>query len=189
MADVGWAAILLGLALYLWDMRVLYRQRKRRQLELNARYGVIPLGFLGVLTLAAVVVRLGGMLSRLDIALTFLALYGWLGGLVLTQLYKIIPFLTWLNRFGNRMGKGRIPRVQDLVNESRDRYAYIVYFSAVTLATIFLYAGEFAEFRAVMWAAFVATLDIVRALYHASHPEPGKFSNGQRTGSGTASVD
>ncbi|MCL5115876.1 MAG: hypothetical protein M1272_01855 [Firmicutes bacterium] len=171
LADVGWSAILVGLALYLWDMRSLYRERKRRQLELNARYGAIPLGFLAVLIIAAAVgIRLGGSLSRLDIALTMWALYGWLGGLALTQLYKIIPFLTWLNQFGNRMGKGRIPRVQDLVNESRDRYAYIVYFVAVLLGSMFLYLGWFAGFRLAMLLAFVSTLDIARALYHAAHP-------------------
>ncbi len=178
LADIGWAAILAGLALYVWDMRALYRQRKRRQLELNARYGLIPLALLATLIVGATLVRLGGSLTRLDIGLTFLALYGWLGGMALTQLYKIIPFLTWLNQFGNRMGKGRTPRVQDLVNELRDRYAYITYFSAVALASIFLYIGWFAGFRVVMLVAFVATLDIARALYHAAHPERGTLAPG-----------
>ncbi len=178
LADIGWASILIGLALYVWDMRVLYQQRKRRQLELNARYGLIPLTLLAALIVGATLVRLGGSLTRLDIGLTFLALYGWLGGLALTQLYKIIPFLTWLNQFGNRMGKGRTPRVQDLVNESRDRYAYITYFSAVALASIFLITGRFAEFRLVMLVAFIATLDIARALYHAAHPERATLAPG-----------
>ncbi len=178
VADVAWVGILLGLALYLWDMRDLYRTRKRRQLELNARYGVIPLGFLGALILAGFAVRLGGGLARLDIALTFFALYGWLGGLALTQLYKIIPFLTWLNQFGNRMGKGRVPRVQELVNESRDRYAYIVYFSTVLVGTVSLAAGWFEGFRIAEAIAVLATLDIARALYHAAHPVPQKAPAG-----------
>lgn len=181
LADVAWGVILIGLALYLWDMRGLYRQRKRRQLELNARYGLIPLGFLGaIIVVAAALVRLDGSLSRLDIALTFWALYGWLGGLALTQLYKIIPFLTWLNQYGNRMGKGRIPRVQDLVNELRDRYAYLAYFSAVVLGSIFLYIGWFAGFRVVVAAAFIATLDIARALHHAAHPGGGEREPGNK---------
>ncbi|NMP23670.1 hypothetical protein [Sulfobacillus harzensis] len=170
VADVAWIVVLIGLALYLWDMRALYRARKRRQLELNARYGVIPLSFLGALVVAGIVVRLGGALARIDIALVFFALYGWLGGLALTQLYKIIPFLTWLNQFGNRMGKGRVPRVQELVNEPRDRYAYIVYFSMVILGTVSLAVRWFEGFRLAEALAFIATLDIARALYQAAHP-------------------
>ncbi len=177
-ADAAWGVILFGLALYLWDMRALYRSRKRRQLELNARYGAIPLGFLGALIVAGIAVRLGGGLVREDIALTFLVLYGWLGGLALTQLYKIIPFLTWLNQFGNRMGQGRVPRVQDLVNEQRDRYAYLVYFAVVLLGTVSLAAGWFIAFRAAEAIAVVATLDIARAFYHAAHPAPLKSPSG-----------
>lgn len=178
VADVAWIVILLGLALYLWDMRALYRARKRRQLELNARYGVVPLGFLGVLILAGVVVRLGGGLARIDLALVFGALYGWLGGLALTQLYKIVPFLTWLNRFGNRMGQGRVPRVQELVNEPRDRYAYILYFSMVLWGAVSLAAGWGTEFRLAEAIALLATFDIARALYHAAHPRPHPASSG-----------
>ena len=133
---------------------------------------------MGALILAGIAVRLGGGLARLDIALTFFALYGWLGGLALTQLYKIIPFLTWLNQFGNRMGKGRVPRVQELVNESRDRYAYIAYFSTVLLGTVSLAAGWFEGFRIAEAVAVLATLDIARALYHAAHPVPQKAPAG-----------
>jgi hypothetical protein len=174
---------LAGLALYLWDMRALYQRRKRRQLELNTRYGLVPLGFLGVLIVIAAPIRLEGSLTRLDIALTFFALYAWLGSLALTQLYKIVPFLAWLHYFGNRMGKGRTPRVQDLVNESRDHYAYIGYFSAVALASIFLYVGWFMGFRLAMLVAFIATLDIARALYHAAHPERGESEPGRQAAS------
>lgn len=171
VADVAWIVILVGLAIYLFDMRALYRVRKRRELELNARYGIVPLGFLAALIVAGLVVRLGGELARIDIALVYFALYGWLGGLALTQLYKIIPFLTWLNQFGNKMGKGRVPRVQELVNEPRDRYAYLFYFLMVLVAAVSLAAGWFEGFRIAEALIFVATLDIARALYHAAHPK------------------
>lgn len=170
-ARAAWILILVGLAAYLGDMRLLYRQRKRRQLELNARYGAIPLGFLAGLIVAAAIARLSGSLERIDLPLTFWALYGWLGGLALTQIYKIIPFLTWIDQFGSRMGKGRTPRVQDLVDERRDRYAYLVYFVAVILASVFLYLGWGLDFRIALGAMSIATLDIARALYRAAHPQ------------------
>lgn len=171
VAAVGWLLMLLGLASYLWDMGRLYRQRKRRHLELNARYGLVALVMLAVIVLVSLGIVGQHRFSRIDIVLVFLALYGWLGGLALTQLYKIIPFLTWINRFGHRMGKGSIPRVQDLVNENRDRYGFLLYFASITLASLFLWLGRIAAFHAMMGAAVVATLDIARALYHGAHPE------------------
>ncbi|POB11411.1 hypothetical protein [Sulfobacillus sp. hq2] len=168
---VAWIVMLMGLSFYLWDMRVLYQQRKRRQLELNSRYVTIALTYLGVVIIAATVVQVSGSLRRIDIALTYLALYGWLGGLALTQLYKIIPFLTWLNHYGTHMGKGRVPRVQDLVNERRDRYGYVIYFMAVLLGSVWLAVGWFNGFRVVAAITCLASLDIARALYHAAHPK------------------
>ncbi len=167
---LAWAAVLVGLAAYVVDMRALYQTRKRRPLELNARYGLIPLGFLASLIVVGVVLYAEGMTPRAEIAVVFWALYGWVGGLALTQLYKIVPFLTWLHAFGQRLGKGRVPRVQDLVDERRDHYAYLVYFAAVALGGVFLSLGWFGAFRVVLALAFLATLDVARALYHGAHP-------------------
>ncbi len=185
VAEIAWVLILSGLALYLWDMRALYRSRKRRQLELNARYGAIPLGFLGVLIAAGAAVRFAGGLGHLDLALIFLALYGWLGGLALTQLYKIVPFLTWLNQFGNQMGQGRVPRVQELVDESRDRFGYLGYFSAVLMASVSLAAGWGTGFRLAEALSALATVDIARALYQAAHPLPKPSPSGAPQPRGT----
>ncbi len=167
---LAWVAVLVGLAAYVVDMRALYRTRKRRPLELNARYGLIPLGFLASLVVVGVVLYAEGLSPRAEVAVVFWALYGWLGGLAMTQLYKIVPFLTWLNAFGQRLGKGRVPRVQDLVDEHRDHYAYLVYFAAVALGGLFLYLGWFGAFRGALALAFLATVDMARALYHGAHP-------------------
>ncbi len=175
LADIGWGSIVIGLAAYLWDMRQLYRERKRRELELNARYGVVPLMYLALLIVLGVFIRPGGSLERLDMSLVFMALYGWLGGLALTQLYKIVPFLTWLHQYGSLMGKKRTPRVQELVNEGRDRYAYWVHFIAVLIAGAGLALGSEWAFRLAMAAAWFATVDIARALYHAAHPDTDRL--------------
>jgi hypothetical protein len=93
-----------------------------------------------------------------------------MGGLALTQLYKIVPFLTWIRYFGHHLGKGKTPRVQDLVKESRDRYAFMLYFISIALAALFLQQRWEPGFRIMMLLALIATLDIGRALYHAAHP-------------------
>src|SRR5579875_1437941 len=132
----GLAATCLGLALYLFDVARLYRARRRRKLELNTLMAVPALAALAVATLFAAALGIDGSTESTAGALGYLFLCGWLSGLGLSQLYKIVPFLTWLERYGSLLGKQAVPRVQDLVNERRDRPWYILYFVSVAAGTI-----------------------------------------------------
>jgi len=173
--SIGWGLGWLGLAIFLVDMVRLYRQRKRRQMELNARAARWALWSLGLALVGVALVGLGHQWHRWVAGIVFLWLYGWLGGLGLTQLYKILPFLTWIERYGKKMGRQRTPRVQDLVNEARDEPAYAGYFVAVGTAAAGLVWGRDWLFRVGMWMALVATADIARALWkvrHGDEPDP-----------------
>ena len=119
-SEGAWLLVLAGLALYLWDMRDLYRRRRRRQLELNSRYAIIAFLFLAIVLLVGLLVRPTAM-QPMDLGLTFWALYGWLGGLALTQLYKIVPFLTLLEHVTDRVE--RIDRA--LITRANDVGEYL----------------------------------------------------------------
>lgn len=155
----GYSAIALAILLYLWDVMRIYRARKRAAIEAHNRAAVGAFGFLGLAT----VLGLGYLATaRLDTGapiIAFLILFGWLSGLGLTQLYKIVPFLTWLGRYGNTLGRGAVPpRVQDLVRESRGLPWLHVYFVGVLLASISVISGRGAVFRLCLALAALATL-------------------------------
>ncbi|GAB6876554.1 hypothetical protein [Thermaerobacter litoralis] len=172
VAAVGWIAAGAGVFLYLWDMTRLYRQRRRQGLELNARYA--PLAFValgaGVLLMAAG--ALTGRLAGLAPTLAYLLLFGWLSGLGLTQLYKIVPFLTWLEKFGPRLGRGPAVRVQDLVHEPRAQPWFWLYFAAVAVATGALLARAGDLWRLMTALTLLSTLAIALELWRARRAEP-----------------
>jgi hypothetical protein len=163
-----WPVLLIALAIgvvafafYGGDVVHLYRARKRRIIELNSRMAA-----LGLASLAASIVLLVSLtaLGRLDDqigAVVFLVAFGWLSGLGLSQLYKIIAFLTWLECYGPVLGKAPTPRVQDLVVENRAAKWFYVYFASVWAGTAALLAGETALFRTAAAVMFVGTCGIV----------------------------
>jgi uncharacterized protein (DUF2249 family) len=104
--------------------------------------------------------------------LGYLFLFGWLSGLGLSQLYKIVPFLTWIERYGSLLGKQAVPRVQDLVNERRDRPWFILYFASVAIGTLFAALGWPAAWRVAVLGHLVAAFMIVRALWLVRHGKP-----------------
>jgi hypothetical protein len=164
---VGRVAIALALVLYLIDVVRLYRSRRRRQIELHNRAVVGAFACLGLALVLAVVADVRGALAEVASPLVLLLLFGWLSGIGLSQLYKIVPFLAWLTRFGHRLGTGKIPRVQDLVNETAALPFFAVYFAAVVIAAVGAGLGLAAVVRGAMVLSLGATLLLTREYWRA----------------------
>lgn len=166
------AAIAAGIALYLFDMVRLYRARRRNNLELNTLMAIPALAMLAILLPLSLYAYAAGFGERLAGALGYLFLFGWLSGLGLSQLYKIVPFMTWLERYGRLLGKRPVPRVQDLVDEARDRPWFVLYFAAVAAGAAFAALGWVVPWRVAVLGHLVATLMIARALWLARYGRP-----------------
>jgi hypothetical protein len=155
------------LVIYLADVGHMLRTRRRRTLELNSVAGLASLPFLvlGIGLLAA------DALFRTELPLGPTAFYilafGWLSGLGLAQLYKIVPFLTWLETYGAAMGRAPVPRVQDLVDERRPRLWFSLYYASVAAGAAGLLAGMPLAFRVASGATLISVILIAAEFVHA----------------------
>ncbi len=158
---VAAAAGAASLACYGFDIVRLYRARKRRHIELNSRMAGCALASLaGAAILIAATLILGRLPQHAE-AIVFLVAFGWLSGLGLSKLYKIVPFLTWLECYGPVLGKRPTPRVQDLVAETRATKWFWLYFGATWFGTGALLFDVGSGFRVAAAAMTVATIGIV----------------------------
>src|SRR5579875_929324 len=159
---LGQAAIGLAILLYLIDIARLYRDRKRRQIELHNQAAIGAFISLGIALVLALAAALSHGWTRAAPGLLFVVLFGWLSGLGLSQLYKIIPFLAWLARFGRRLGRGPVPRVQDLVNERYARYVFVAYFAAIAVGAAAAWLDLAPLLRGAIAVSLVATALLAR---------------------------
>src|SRR3546814_2897661 len=123
-----------------------------------AAFALASLAASAVLIAALVVL---GRLTDHAGAVVFLVAFGWLSGLGLAKLYKIVAFLTWLECYGPVLGKAPTPRVQDLVVEKRAIKWFLLYFLAVWAGTVALIAGRASAFQVAAAAMLVATSAII----------------------------
>jgi hypothetical protein len=163
------AVVGAGLVLYLVEMRRLYRQRQRRLLELNSQAAAGALAALGLAMVLGVALALLGRLDQDAGPLGYLVLFGWLSGLGLTQLYKIVPFLTWLEKISPKLGRGRLPRVQDLVVESRARPWFVLFFIGVGIGTIAGLLDQPLVWRGAVALHLLASLGLAREFWRTRH--------------------
>jgi hypothetical protein len=161
---LGGALGAVAIALYLADAVHLYRARKRRIIELNSRMAAFALASLAASVVLAVALLALDRFTEQVGSLVFLVAFGWLGGLGLAKLYKIVAFLTWLECYGPVLGKMATPRVQDLVVEARARNWFVVYYLAVWGGATALLASQPLAFRVAAAIMTVATLAIAAQL-------------------------
>jgi hypothetical protein len=166
-ADIAWPvtmAVLLTLiavGLYGHDVIAMVRTRRRKALELNIRMSLVAMIHLCIAVLLLAGMGWTGKLGDHAPALIYLVAFGWLTGLGLAKLYKIIPFLTWLECFGPVMGKVAVPRVQDLVQEDRAIFWFVLYHLGVAGAVASLFFSAEPFFRLAVALQLAATLAIV----------------------------
>jgi hypothetical protein len=167
MGAVLLLAGVLGLAsaaLYGRDIAGIFKNRKRRQLELNMRIATLSFASLaGVAVLGVALIAVDALAAQVG-AFTFLAVFGWLSGLVLAKLYKLVAFLTWLETYGPVMGRTPTPRVQDLVAEGRAMKWFVIYYVAVWAGTLTLLAGVPGAFRLAVIAMTLGVAGIIREI-------------------------
>jgi len=153
-----------ALALYGRDVIRLYRARKRKALELNSRMTALALGNLALAAVLTIGLAIAGRLFDHVPAIVFLTAFGWLSGLILAKMYKIVAFLTWLECYGPVLGKAPTPRVQDLVAERTAGRWFLAFFAGVWSATAALLLGHATLFQGAAFGMTVATCGIIAEL-------------------------
>jgi len=141
------AMLALTTLFYGRDILALYRARRRKALEVNMLASIPAFSALGLglaLLPAAVIAHSGDSFVA---ALVFLVAFGWLGGLTLAQLVKIVSFMTWLETYAPRLGRGPAPRVGDLVAMPRTGWWLMLYYAGVVLGAAALAIESASGFR------------------------------------------
>ena len=112
----GGALVLASALLYLCQLAMYFRFAERRPVDpAMAHVALGVLHFALAVALGASILA-GNASIRSWTAYGVLAIVGWLVLLVVGVLYKILPFLAWMNLFGPRAAQQGAPRQEDLTS-------------------------------------------------------------------------
>jgi hypothetical protein len=115
LAWVGLVIIEGGIVCFLIQTTIFFRARKRPRLDAGLRHAVIALCFIAIAAGLGPFVLLGGAQNtHFDVAYLMLGLVGGLSLYVIGQFYKVVPFLAWMARFRDDMGRRSVPTVAQL---------------------------------------------------------------------------
>ncbi len=147
---LGGLAFLAGVGLFAFILSRLYRQRRRRVFDINTPFTQTGTA-LFVVTLLAAGLGLSGWLPQPALSLVeggaywsavgWLLLLGWVGQIVVGQMYKITPFLTWLHRYADLVGREPVPGLDDLYNRRLAMVGYGLWNAAVIAGAVAILGG------------------------------------------------
>lgn len=166
LPGVGAAGI--GIGAFLLQVRAIHARRMQRRADVAWRHTLASLAYLGAAVLCgsllAVVVLPSPWWDRAHLVYGLLALPGFMGSIVVGQLYKIVPFLVWLHRFSSFVGLKKIPSASELLPEGPKRLQYLLMHAGLAALALGLVA-DWPAARLAGAASFLASaLLVVRNL-------------------------
>ena len=117
-------AVLAGMVLFVWDTHRMLRSRHRKGLDVSVRAAITALMAFLIAGGAVAGTWLGlwpGLLadSAVTVAVVYLGALGWVGLMVIGQLYKIVPFLIWTAVYAPLAGTRKVPLLKEMYSERR----------------------------------------------------------------------
>lgn len=154
-ARVASAAVLaVGPVAWAVHQAWLLRHRARRALGVHAWGTYLSLAWLTV----AIVLGLASAAissdepARLPLAYGAALIVGWLGTTLITNSFKIVPFLVWYHRYRSRIGEVPVPLLDDIAGPYDAAFVLLL----VSLAAALLVAGALAGSLALLATGSVA---------------------------------
>lgn len=148
----GAAVIFAGFICYTIQMKKVLSHRLKKKYDLGVKVSLsaLPFSFTLIVMLTVYDLLKGDAIPV--VAIVYLAIFGWIALVIMGYLFKIIPFLWWTYKYGERAGQKGVPLLKEMMNERRGKWWFILY-----LLTIALIAGSIV----LKFALFAMTLQIL----------------------------
>lgn len=126
--------IALGIVCFLYQVFVMFRKRVRKKLDAALWFTMTSYVFLGLSMLfgfSFLIVDYSKYLS-ITLAYGYMIFFGFISMLIVGQMYKILPFLTWYHKYSSKAGIEKVPMLREMYDE---RLAYLEYFLMLASVT------------------------------------------------------
>lgn len=153
----GGVALASGVLLFLWQARLWFRHRARRDLDTALRQVMAAMAAL-VLAIIAGLAALMSPSPRLIAIYGALAIVGWLGLLIGAIYGRVLPFLTWMDRYRDRAGQRGIPKPGDMVHGRTMQRITVLWTAGVALLVLAIAVNQPTLARIASLLYLVATV-------------------------------
>jgi hypothetical protein len=171
---IYWGLIAVGIWFFLSYVYEAYRTRLRRKLDVGLKYTVISLALLILPLALALYLLFAGNTTAFVLRMTSIygmsIIFGVISMLIFGQTYKTLPFIIWLDRYQNYVGKFKTPLPRELYSEKIAAYQFYSYLISVSLILIGIVSNRLLILQTGSYLLlFVAVLNLVNIMLMVWH--------------------
>lgn len=141
---VCWAIIILGVFSFISFIFDSYKKRIRKKLDIGMKYTMLAIASILLPIIISAVLLLAfnieyEVLLRVTTFYGFSIIFGFITTMILGQTYKTLPFIVWLEKYQNLVGKTKTPLPRELYSEKIAKaqfYCYILFIVAMSFGLI-----------------------------------------------------
>lgn len=135
-----WMLFTIGIGFYLSYIYDSYKKRLRKRLDVGLKYTMIAISAIILPVLLAIYLIIQGTSTsfslRISIFYGLSILFGVISTLIFGQTYKTLPFIVWLEKYQEHIGKFKIPLPRELYSEKVAHSQFYFYLIAISLMAI-----------------------------------------------------
>ena len=162
LRPVASALGLVGVALYLVEVKAMLNARKRASLDWGLQTFFTALGFLAPTALLGFALGFPGFpanefTGRLETVYGLLGIFGVTIPAILGMLYKIVPFLVWFHAYRASLGRTKAPALTEMYHHGAQKIGYWAYFSGLVGTIVGVAMGQ-QTLTTIAWILMAASI-------------------------------
>lgn len=140
-----WLFIVIGISFFLSFVYDSYKKRMRKKLDIGMKPTMLSMISVFLPIVMSLIITLGfgieqKLINRVITLYGFSIIFGFITTLILGQTYKTLPFVIWLDKYTNLVGKTKTPMPRELYSEKIANihfYIYLLFLSFMILGIFF----------------------------------------------------
>ncbi|MBT6556550.1 MAG: cytochrome C oxidase subunit I [Candidatus Marinimicrobia bacterium] len=175
LIPVYWLSISLGIIFYLMFVWEVYKKRLRKELDIGMKHTLISVlsMLLPILLSLTVMLKLdfeNSFQLRATTLYGFSIIFGLITPIILSQTYKTLPFIVWLHKYKQLVGKFKTPLPKELYSEWVATLQFYSYNLAVIVLILAITSNNIWMIRLgscfLLITAVLYNLNVFKIIFH-----------------------
>jgi len=157
--------IAAGIFFFSFQVYVIFKGRIRKNLDAPLKFTRTSFIFFLLSALFGLSLSISDLSGIINIKLAFgyVIFFGFISMLIIGQMYKIIPFLTWYHKYSSKAGLEKVPTLKEMYNEKICHIEYYLMLTAVICVPFFVLLKLY---TIVLVASLVMLVSVILFVYN-----------------------